>query len=71
MLTEFHLKYEHGQLHYLFMCRFDFSNGEGLYFDGDIQVGRSTTCDTYQNESLTCNESGDFSIIRLDVFGFL
>ncbi|XP_066917803.1 GTPase-activating protein skywalker-like [Clytia hemisphaerica] len=45
-------------------------NGEGLWMDGELAKGRSTKCDTFKNEPLTTNESGDFSITRVDVFGF-
>ncbi|XP_057306312.1 TBC1 domain family member 24-like [Hydractinia symbiolongicarpus] len=44
--------------------------GEGLSIDGEIQKGRSSRCDTFQNEPLSSEENGDFIVARLDVFGF-
>jgi len=47
-----------------------FSGGEGLWMDAELAKGRSTKCETFHNSSLTANEGGDFSIVRVDVFGF-
>ena len=38
--------------------------------DGELAKGRSTKCETFQNTSLTANDGGDFTIVRVDVFGF-
>ncbi|XP_047129116.1 GTPase-activating protein skywalker isoform X1 [Hydra vulgaris] len=45
-------------------------DGEGIAIDGDIHTGRSTWCRTFDNDPLSSGEHGDFTIIRLDVFGF-
>lgn len=53
---------------YFFYCFF--SNGEGLWIDGELSKGRSTRCDTFNNKPLTSNMDGDFTITRVDVFSF-
>ncbi|XP_065649652.1 GTPase-activating protein skywalker isoform X3 [Hydra vulgaris] len=45
-------------------------NGEAIMIDGDLLKGRSTWCQTFCNAPLISSKLGDFTIQRIDVFGF-
>ena len=47
---------------------FLFSSGEAISLDSDLKIGRSQTCDTFNNKPL-CSPS-DFTCTTVEVYAF-
>lgn len=57
-------------VHLCIQCICFRESGNGLWIDGELSKGRSMKCDTFGNSPLSDGDNGDFTILRIDVFGF-